>query len=60
MVFGSMGESVRAGIAILAFVSELVACGFTVRGTRVETAAVGPAALAFGSERVTHEAVVSI
>lgn len=50
MVFGSTGEGVRAGIAILAFVSELAACGFTVCGTRVETAGVGLAALAFGSE----------
>lgn len=60
MVFGSTGESVRAGIAILAFVSELVACGFTRMWYMSKTVAVGLAALAFGSEQVIHEAVVSI
>ena len=60
MVFGSKGESVRAGITILVFVSELVACGFTICDTLVETVGVGIAGLAFGSECVTHEAVVSI
>ena len=49
MVFGSTGESVRAGIAILAFVSELVACGFTVCGTLGETVGVEIAGLTFGS-----------
>ena len=50
VVFGSKGESVRAGITILVFVSELVACGFTICDTLVETVGVGIAGLAFGSE----------
>ena len=50
VVFGSKGESVRAGITILVFVSELVAFGFTICDTLVETVGVGIAGLAFGSE----------